>query len=146
MIYLDSALLAKVYLTEPGSAATREFIQERGETVTSSIWARMETVSTFHRKLREREVDYGSFRALHQQFRDDIDSGKIQFQALTEEIVEQVAETFLRLPATTFLRAGDAIHLATAAEAGFKEIYSNDKHLLAAAPLFKLKGINPLAP
>jgi predicted nucleic acid-binding protein len=104
----------------------------------------MEAASTFHRKLREREVDYGSFRASTQQFQDDIDSGKIHLQALTEEIIEHVEQTFLRLPSTTFLRAGDAIHLATAAEHGFKEIYSNDRHLLAAAPIFRLKGINPL--
>lgn len=42
----------------------------------------------------------------------------------------------------TYLRAADAIHLATAVEYGFAEIHSNDKHLLAAAPLFGLRGVN----
>lgn len=31
---------------------------------------------------------------------------------------------------------------ATAAEHGFAETFSNDKHLLAAAPLFGLRGVN----
>lgn len=43
--------------------------------------------------------------------------------------------------AATYLRA-DAIHLATAVEYGFAEIHSNDRHLLAAAPLFGLHGVN----
>ncbi len=64
---------------------------------------------------------------------------------MTPRVIEDVHQAFLKLPPNIFLRAGDAIHLATAAENGFKEIYSNDKHLLAAAPIFKLKGINPLA-
>jgi predicted nucleic acid-binding protein len=38
------------------------------------------------------------------------------------------------------LRAGDAIHIVSAVEAGFNEIWTNDRHLLAAAAHFGLKG------
>jgi len=69
----------------------------------------------------------------------------LEWLPLTSSIVESVHAAYLKLPSAIFLRTGDAIHLATASEAGFKEIYSNDRHLLAAATLFKLKGINPLA-
>ena len=62
--------------------------------------------------------------------------GKLQWQE------RGTAEVIASAPATTFLRAADALRLATAAENGFTEIHSNDKHLIAAAPLFGLRGVN----
>ena len=105
----------------------------------------MKTEVTFHRKLRERELTSSNLRFLHQQFQGDIEEGRVKWFHISQPIVDLVGQTFRTLPANVFLRTGDAIHLATASEAGFKEIYSNDRRLLAAAQLFKLKGINPLA-
>jgi len=105
----------------------------------------METEAAFHRKFREGFLDEKVHTEVHNQFFDDIGLGLIDLLPLTPSVVDRVSDAFLHLPASVALRAGDAIHLATAAEAAFKEIYSNDRHLLAAAPLFKLKGMNPLA-
>jgi len=39
-----------------------------------------------------------------------------------------------------YVRAGDAIHLASAKDAGFQEIWTNDRRLLQAAQYFDLVG------
>jgi predicted nucleic acid-binding protein len=76
------------------------------------------------------------------QFRSDCASRTIVLRPLTDAILDRVEKVFTTAPTTTFLRAADALHLATAVEHGFTEIHSNDKHLLAAAPLFGLIGVN----
>jgi predicted nucleic acid-binding protein len=48
----------------------------------------------------------------------------------------------LRLPNSVFVRSGDALHLTCAAEQGFREVYTNDRHMLQAAKQFKLVGID----
>ena len=43
------------------------------------------------------------------------------------------------LPVTCLIRAGDAIHIASAIDSGFEEIWSNDRRLLAAAEAVGLR-------
>jgi hypothetical protein len=44
------------------------------------------------------------------------------------------------LPADCFLRSGDALHLTPAIDAGFQEIWTNDRHLLGAASRVGIRG------
>ncbi len=57
-----------------------------------------------------------------------------------------VQKAYRAAPATTFLRAADALRLACAADHGHHEVYSHDRHFLAAAPHFGLRGIDILTP
>ena len=43
-------------------------------------------------------------------------------------------------PLQIFLRTADAVHLATAQELGERDVWTNDRHMLAAAPYFGLTG------
>jgi predicted nucleic acid-binding protein len=144
MIYFDATFLVKLHIAEPGSSKIVEFVRKRNEVVVSSVTARTEVMAALHRKFREGSTHAALLKA-HEQFQREIEVGRIVFLMFTPSIVDRVEEAFLNLPANVLLRAGDAVHLATAAEARLNEIYSNDRHLLTAAPLFKLKGINPLA-
>jgi predicted nucleic acid-binding protein len=144
MIYFDATFLVRLYVEEPGYAVVRA-LPSANEVVASSILGKMETEAAFHRKLREGALDRADLRRVNAQMMHEERHGMIEWHPLTSSIIEDVHAAFLVLPPDVFLRTGDAIHLATAAESGFKEIHSNDKHLLAAAPIFKLKGINPLA-
>jgi predicted nucleic acid-binding protein len=74
--------------------------------------------------------------------RDNDAAGLWTWLPLGEEILAAASREFSRLPASVFLRSADAIHLASARREGFAEIYSSDRHLLAAAPHFGLAGRN----
>jgi len=43
-------------------------------------------------------------------------------------------------PLDLFLRTADAVHLMTAYEIGEREVWTNDRHMLAAAAYFGLTG------
>ena len=144
MIYFDATFLVRLYFDDPGFGKVRALVGN-ADTVSSSILGKMETEAALHRKFRERALTHYALTEINQQLLDNSADYLHQWLSLTPAVMNRVHAAFLGLPANVFLRTGDAIHLATAAEAGFKEIYSNDRHLLAAAPLFKLKAINPLA-
>src|SRR5437867_3561388 len=102
----------------------------------------IEVSSVFHRKFREGAVDAAQHLALSLQLEQDVRGGVWSWLPINALLLDSVRLAFRTLPSTVFLRANDALHLVSAREKGFKEIHSNDRHLLAAAPHFGLRGVN----
>lgn len=141
MIYLDSAYIARCYLPEPGHAEVTALIASNPRIISIAL-ARIEVASVFHRKLREGAITLSIHRELCLQFAEDIAAGIWSFLPVTDPLLQRAQFAYQGLPPTVFLRFADCLHLCAATEAGVKEIYSDDRHVLAAAPHFKLKGID----
>lgn len=143
MIYLDTSYLVRLYFEDAGFAAVRELAA--ADHVGCATHGQAEMLAAFHRKLREGAITPKSYQALLSQFEADREAGAFHWLPAGPEVLERIGAVYAGLPRTVYLRGADALHLATAVANGFKAVYSNDAHLLAAAPHFKLKGLNPLA-
>lgn len=140
-LYFDSSSLCKLYWREHGSRELAALAAGADE-IACGIHGRAEFYSVGHRKRREGVADAAAIKTVFAQFEADRAAGGLALLPLTETILDRVAVAFADAPASCFLRAADALHLATAAEHRLAEIYSNDRHLLEAAPLFGLRGID----
>jgi predicted nucleic acid-binding protein len=139
--YYDAAYLIKLQCSEPGTAE----VSAHAATVDilcCSLHGRAEFASAAFRKVREGAATPEQYRALLAQLHQDSAAGHLKWLPVTDAIIERVESVFATAPPSTNLRAADAVHLACAAEYGFTEVHSNDRLLLAAAPLFGLTGVN----
>lgn len=140
-LYFDTSYLFRVYSREPGYAQVQELLADC-HAVCSAAHARAEFAAVILRKRRENAATSDNLQELHSQFLDELAAGHIQMLPLQEQAFERIESVIHKAPKATFLRAADALHLACAAIHGFEEVYSNDRHFLAAAPLFGLRGVN----
>jgi predicted nucleic acid-binding protein len=139
--YFDSSYIAKFYLDEPESAAVRRLAESLGY-IRCAVIGQIEVGAVFHRKLREGAFDAAAFRQILAQFNDDCGQGLWTWLPITTALAAASVEAFARLPPRVFLRAADALHLVCAREHGLQEIYTNDRHMSAAARLFRLKPMS----
>ncbi len=139
--YYDVSYLMKLQCAEHGSIEVGLHARTV-DVIHCCMHGRAEFVSACHRKVREGVADLGQLQAFLAQLEADTLAGGLCWLPLTESVIQRVEAVYRHAPATTYLRAADALHLACAAENQFTEIYSNDRHLLAAAPLFGLAGVN----
>ena len=140
-MYFDTAYLAKLYVNEADSGLVRDIVSD-AEWIASCGHARVEMAFMLHRKLREGALTAKVVSQLMDQFTSDISTGLVVLFPVSEGLLSNAFEIARTLSPKIFLRASDALHLVCAKEHGFREIYSNDKHLLAAAKHFGLKGRN----
>lgn len=141
MIYLDTSYLTKIYIDEPGSAAVKAWMTGQ-HNFTVAEHGRLELVSSLKRNERQGVITARNLKEILDLHEDDRATGLIRYLPITSDLITAACTRVAALSPKIFLRAADALHLAAARDAGLKKIYSHDRHLLAAAKHFGLKGID----
>lgn len=140
MIFLDTSAFAKLYVPESESAALRRLVEAEDEVVASEL-VRVELTSVFLRRWREGKWSQADFLAAVRQFSSDDLGGFWTWVPLNSAIIEAAAKTYTTLPAEKFLRSADCLHLVTAVQQNFSEIYTYDVQQTAAAPSLGLNAV-----
>lgn len=141
MIYFDSAYIVKSYIHEQGSEEVRQLLF-RHASVACCVLGRLEFATAMFRIVREGRLDRKAMETVFAIL--DIDDQKALWNwlPLNGTLIQRAVEAVRRLPSSVVIRSADVLHLVCAREYGCHEIYSNDRHLLAAATHFGLKAVN----
>jgi predicted nucleic acid-binding protein len=140
-LYFDTSYMVRLYLEDNGFEAVRK-LAAAASTLVSAWHGQAETIAALHRAYREGRFTAERYLFALNQFKEEQHSSHFFWCELTDKVKARLEKAFQSAPSSTFLRSADALHLACAAEYGFKEVYSNDRHFLAAAPCFGLQGLN----
>jgi predicted nucleic acid-binding protein len=140
MIYFDASYLVRLYYNDDGYEEVRHLAST--DSLACAQHGRAEVIAAFHRKYREGSLTLTVYQSVLQQFTEDIHADAFRWLPLSPTILDRVQLHFQTLSRKNFLRASDALHLAIASENGFRQLYSNDKNLLAAASHFGVRGVN----
>ncbi|HYL35494.1 MAG TPA: type II toxin-antitoxin system VapC family toxin [Bryobacteraceae bacterium] len=138
-MYFDTSYIAKFYFNEPASRRVRELVR-KADAIHSSVWALVEFHAVLHRRLREGATSLRDARELAARFSEHIQDGLWNLVPVGEALLRRTSARMISAPRNLFLRTADAVHLMTAYELGEREVWTNDRHMLAAAAYFGLTG------
>ena len=129
--YIDTNVLVKRYVSEPGSDALDSFLMTAQPDLIASELIRLELVSTFGRKCREGRFTSADLDKLQIQADADLLSGRIELVSLRGDLIQRALGLMRRLvqPLATL----DAIHLASALTQRVDVFMTNDQQLTRAA-------------
>ena len=129
--YIDTSVLVKRYVSEPGSDALDSFLMTAQPDLIASELIRLELVSTFGRKRREGRFTSADLDKLQIQADADLLSGRIELVSLRGDLIQRALGLRRRLvqPLATL----DAIHLASALTQRVDVFMTNDQQLTRAA-------------
>jgi len=139
--YFDSAYIAKFYVDETESEAVRRLAETLGRVHCCAL-GRIEVAGVFHRKWREGAFTEREFREVSSQFVDDCAAGLWTWLSVTDALIATSVESVRASSKRITIRSADALHLVCARENGLQQVYTNDRHMLLAAPAFGIKGMS----
>lgn len=138
-MYLDTSYIAKFYFNEPESPRVRELVRT-APIVHSSLWALAEFHGVVHRRVREGFLPATVAHELSSRFYGHVQEGLWKLIPVHEALLRRTSALIIAAPPALCLRTADAVHLATAYETGEREVWTNDRHMLASASYFGLLG------
>jgi predicted nucleic acid-binding protein len=142
ILFLDTSVLVKLYIAEPGSERMREAAGQ-GEPVAVSVLAFAEIHATFSRRRREELLMDAELEQLRLGFANDWD--ELKQVPVGAAVLRLVPDLCKNHP----LRGADAVHLASALllhQEGLEVRFAcSDRHLLAAAAAEGLATFNPVS-
>jgi predicted nucleic acid-binding protein len=140
MIYFDTAYILKCYLPEHGFEAVRQLLAHEQSAACCS-YGRLELTTAVMRAVRERRLPAAALPTIVSLLAADDVQGVWNWLPVSARLIESAIASARSAPADVFLRAGDALHLACAREHGL-DVYTSDRHMLAAAPHFGVRTHN----
>jgi predicted nucleic acid-binding protein len=143
MIYLDTSYIVKCYLREPGTDAILAWLQGKSG-LTCCLHGRLELFAAVKRHVREGRLSDKSALASLRLLERDERAGIWHWIPVSEGLIHEACRRIASLRPSPFVRAADALHLTCATVNGFANVYSHDRHLLAAAEHFGLEGLDIL--
>jgi predicted nucleic acid-binding protein len=138
-VYLDTSYIAKFYFNEPESVRVRELVR-KADAVYSSLWALAEFHAVLHRRVCDAALSPDDAKELSSRFSEHAAEGLWNLVPVNEALLRRTSALMVSAPGDLFIRTADAVHLATAQEIGERDVWTNDRHMLAAAAYFGVTG------
>lgn len=134
--YFDTSFLIPLFIPEATSERVEKYVQNLPPgSLRVSHWTRVEFASMLARDVRMKVLDESVATAVSERFELFLATS---FDVLPLRIEDcELARKYL-LHFSTGLRAGDALHLAIAANAEVKSLLTLDRGMLKAGKLLKL--------
>ena len=134
--YFDTSYLIPLFIPEETSERVERYIRNLpAGSLRVSQWTRVEFASMLAREVRMKVLDEAVAGAVSERFERFLATS---FDVLSLRIEDcELARKYL-LNFSTGLRAGDAMHLAIAANAGVKALLTLDRGMLKAGKFLKL--------
>lgn len=134
--YVDTSVLVALCVNEPKSEDVSRWYGKSKDQLVSSVWCVTEFASALGIKQRTKQITMEQAQVAWQNFQR-LCANDLTLLSPDAEIFHQAA--LLTLDATTGLRAGDALHLASALQANAKRMATLDELFARSAKQRKIK-------